>query len=392
MIDFIIIGGGIVGASMAYELAKYQFNVTLLEKETELSFGVSKSNSGIIHTGFQDDHNSLKGKFAVRGNQLYREMSKLLDFPFIPTGELVVAFPGERESIEQIKENGERLDIPGLEILDEKWLDKNEPMLSKEIECALLGPTAAVINPYEVIYAMAENALWGTTYCKQVTQYFNHLLSRERTRDFDRQALTRKFVDHHEHTNLPSVLESIGHEVIRPNMVFVLGTMTYAAILTTASRQTPLSMLFFRHLHVLLLPDALNPLVIHTPAQCFEQRMCTRTAKSRATIGNASHCLQQLSVSSGSLRLITLGSSRLTEYTAGSTFCNLVWPQTATHFRYCAAPSLGAQKFPLAASFNIALSSAWSATSFFSRAFSFWRALSSLDISGCILPYFCRQR
>jgi glycerol-3-phosphate dehydrogenase len=159
MIDFIIIGGGIVGASMAYELAKYQFNVTLLEKETELSFGVSKSNSGIIHTGFQDDHNSLKGKFAVRGNQLYREMSKLLDFPFIPTGELVVAFPGERESIEQIKENGERLDIPGLEILDEKWLDKNEPMLSKEIECALLGPTAAVINPYEVIYAMAENAI-----------------------------------------------------------------------------------------------------------------------------------------------------------------------------------------------------------------------------------------
>ncbi|MEA3360011.1 MAG: NAD(P)/FAD-dependent oxidoreductase [Thermodesulfobacteriota bacterium] len=159
MIDFIIIGGGIVGASMAYELAKYQFNVTLIEKEAELSFGVSKSNSGIIHTGFQDDHNSLKGKFAVRGNQLYREMSRLLDFPFIPTGELVVAFPGERQSIEQIKENGERLGIPGLEILDGKWLDKSEPMLSKEIEYALLGPTAAVINPYEVIYAMAENAI-----------------------------------------------------------------------------------------------------------------------------------------------------------------------------------------------------------------------------------------
>jgi glycerol-3-phosphate dehydrogenase len=159
MIDIIIIGGGIVGASMAYELAKYQLNVTLLEKETELSFGVSKSNSGIIHTGFQDDYNSLKGKLAVRGNFLYRKISSLLDFPFIPTGELVVAFPGQTESIEKIKENGERLGIPGLEIVDAKWLRKNEPMLSKEIEYALLGPSAAVINPWEVIYAMAENAI-----------------------------------------------------------------------------------------------------------------------------------------------------------------------------------------------------------------------------------------
>lgn len=158
MIDFLIIGGGIVGVSLAYELAKYQLVIVLLEKEAELSFGVSKSNSGIIHTGFQDDPRSLKARFAVRGNRLYREMAKVLDFPFIPTGELVVAFPGERESLEFIKENGEKLGIPGLEIKDRKWLEKHEPNLSREIEYALLGPTGAVINPYEVIYAMAENA------------------------------------------------------------------------------------------------------------------------------------------------------------------------------------------------------------------------------------------
>jgi glycerol-3-phosphate dehydrogenase len=156
--DLVVIGGGIIGASLVYEFAKYQLNTVLLEKEAELSFGVSKSNSGIVHTGFQDDPTSLKARLAVRGNQLYREMAKLLDFPFIPTGELVVAFPGERESIEFIKKDGERLGIPGLQIKDRKWLQKNEPNLSSEIECALLGPTGAVINPYEVIYAMAENA------------------------------------------------------------------------------------------------------------------------------------------------------------------------------------------------------------------------------------------
>jgi glycerol-3-phosphate dehydrogenase len=156
--DVLIIGGGIVGASLAYELAKYQLEIVLVEKEAELSFGVSKSNSGIVHTGFQDDPSSLKARLTVRGNQLYREMAEMLDFPFIPTGELVVAFPGEREGLERIKENGERLGIPGLEIVGGKWIRENEPNLSSEIECALLGPSAAVINPYEVIYAMAENA------------------------------------------------------------------------------------------------------------------------------------------------------------------------------------------------------------------------------------------
>ena len=157
--DFVIIGGGIVGVSLAYELAKYQLTVVLLEKEAELCFGVSKANSGIVHTGFQSDFGQLKTRLAVRGNELYREIAQLLDFPFAPLGELVVAFPGEREGLEKMRENGKRLGIPGLEIVERSWLHDNEPCLSEDIECALLGPTAAVINPYETAYAMAENAV-----------------------------------------------------------------------------------------------------------------------------------------------------------------------------------------------------------------------------------------
>lgn len=158
-VDFLIIGGGIVGVAVAQKLSGYALDGVLLEKEAELSFGVSKSNSGIIHTGFQSPSRQLKTRLAVRGNELYRELAENLDFPFIPTGELVVAFEGEREALEAIKENGERLGIPGLELVDKNWLKDNEPNLTGEIEWALLGPTAAVINPYETVYALAENAL-----------------------------------------------------------------------------------------------------------------------------------------------------------------------------------------------------------------------------------------
>jgi glycerol-3-phosphate dehydrogenase len=159
LFDFIIIGGGIVGASLAYELGKYQVSVLLLEKEAELSFGVSKANSGIVHTGFQSDYRQLKTKLAVRGNEIYRDIAKLLEFPYAPLGELVVAVPGEREALYAIKANGEKLGIPGLAIVERNWLQENEPHLSGEIECALIGPTAAVINPYETVHALAENAI-----------------------------------------------------------------------------------------------------------------------------------------------------------------------------------------------------------------------------------------
>ena len=156
--DVLIIGGGIVGASLAYELAKYQLDIVLLEKEAELSFGVTKANSGIVHTGFQSDPSALKTRLAVRGNTLYKQLAKLLDFPLVPVGELVVAFPGELEGLKRMKEAGEQLGIPGLEIVNRNWLDENEPNLSKEIQFALLGPSADVFNPYETVYAMAEQA------------------------------------------------------------------------------------------------------------------------------------------------------------------------------------------------------------------------------------------
>ena len=42
----------IMGAATAYELAKYDLKVKVLEKEHDLSNGTSKANSGIVHAGY----------------------------------------------------------------------------------------------------------------------------------------------------------------------------------------------------------------------------------------------------------------------------------------------------------------------------------------------------
>lgn len=157
--DVAIIGGGVVGTAIARELSRYKLRIILFEKEAELAFGVSKSNSGIIHPGTQIAPGSLKGKLCVLGNALTRSLAKELYIDFKEIGELIVAFDaGEAERLSRLKKDARALGVPRLKIVDRKWLSKNEPNLSGNAVAALYAPTAGVISPYRWVYDFAENA------------------------------------------------------------------------------------------------------------------------------------------------------------------------------------------------------------------------------------------
>jgi glycerol-3-phosphate dehydrogenase len=159
MYDVLIIGGGVCGTSIARELSRYKLKIALLEKEEELAFGVSKSNSGIIHPGTQNPVDSLKGRLCVSGNMLTRRIAGELGIDFKEVGELIVAFTEEdRLRLVKIKKEAEALGVPGLMIVDRRWLGKNEPNLSKKVIAALYAPTAGIISPYRWVYDLSENA------------------------------------------------------------------------------------------------------------------------------------------------------------------------------------------------------------------------------------------
>jgi glycerol-3-phosphate dehydrogenase len=158
--DVAIIGAGITGTSIARELSRYRLNIALLEKEEEPAFGVSKSNSGIIHPGTQNPVNSLKGKLCVQGNFLIRKISKELGLDFKEVGELIVSFNEEEtKELLRLKEEAEILGVPGLEIVDKAWLKQHEPNLNSEAVRGLYAPTAGIISPYRMVYDLAENAV-----------------------------------------------------------------------------------------------------------------------------------------------------------------------------------------------------------------------------------------
>ena len=158
--DVLIIGGGVIGTAIARELSQYRCRIVLCEKEEELAFGVSKSNSGIIHPGTQNPLGSLKGRLCVEGNALTRSIARELGVDFKQVGELIVAFgQNDMPRLEQIRKDAEALGVKGLRMVDRAWLRAHEPNLNPDIPAALYAPSAGIISPYRWVYDLAQNAM-----------------------------------------------------------------------------------------------------------------------------------------------------------------------------------------------------------------------------------------
>ncbi|AKI96918.1 NAD(P)/FAD-dependent oxidoreductase [Kosmotoga pacifica] len=155
-----IIGGGIVGALLAYELSHYEVEVILIEKRSDFGQGVTKANSAIVHGGYDDPPGSLRASLCYHGNQLYDELSEKLGVPLKRTGSLVVA----RDSLDELKklnellEKGEKNGVSGIKIVDRSFMEEREPNLSKEFSYALYCPHTGITEPWMVAILAIEAA------------------------------------------------------------------------------------------------------------------------------------------------------------------------------------------------------------------------------------------
>ncbi|EJT6493297.1 FAD-dependent oxidoreductase [Clostridium perfringens] len=159
MRDIIVIGAGVVGCSIARELSKYNLDVLVVEKNSDVSEGISKGNSGIVHAGYNEKIGTLKAKLNIEGNKIFDDLSRDLQFPFKRNGAFILAFSDEEmKALESLKENGEKLGVEGLEILTREEALNIEPNLNKEIVGVLNVKTSGIVSPYEMTIALAENA------------------------------------------------------------------------------------------------------------------------------------------------------------------------------------------------------------------------------------------
>ena len=157
--DVVVIGAGAVGCAVARELSKYQVDVIVVEKNEDVGGDASKSNSAIIHTGYDAAPGTLESQLVVAANPMYDELVKDLDVPFARIGAILPAITDEQfEKLPEIKEKAFRNHVYDVEYKTAAELLEMEPNLNPDVKGGLWIPRESIIDPFILVQALAENA------------------------------------------------------------------------------------------------------------------------------------------------------------------------------------------------------------------------------------------
>ncbi len=153
--DYIIIGSGIVGLTIAHTLRKKQpgARILVIDKEGDAARHASGRNSGVLHTGFYYTADSLKARFTVQGNRRLRAYCADKGLRINECGKLVVARDEtELFQLYELERRGKR-NGSNVRLIDEgraRELESNVRTFRK----ALHSPDTATVDPAEICLAI----------------------------------------------------------------------------------------------------------------------------------------------------------------------------------------------------------------------------------------------
>ncbi len=158
-----IVGGGIVGASIARVLSRYEnLKVHIIEKMSDVGWGVSKANTALIHGGYDDDPQKypLRASLCVKGNRLWQKWVKDLEIPHVWSGALIIALQNEDiKHLSTLLERGIRNGVPEMRLVEKEELQALQPGIASEATGALYVPTVGQIASPRATVAIIENAV-----------------------------------------------------------------------------------------------------------------------------------------------------------------------------------------------------------------------------------------
>ena len=152
MTDVIVIGGGVIGLSIARELSSSGKETIVLEKNERAGDVTSSRNSGVIHAGIYYPEDFLKTKLCVQGNRLIYGYAKEKKINHKKYGKFIIASnKTELSNLDAILNQGKKNNVEINRVEKEKVLEKNPGLV---FHGALYSPNSGVIDVPEYVTAL----------------------------------------------------------------------------------------------------------------------------------------------------------------------------------------------------------------------------------------------
>ncbi|KAI0052602.1 FAD dependent oxidoreductase [Auriscalpium vulgare] len=171
VVDYLVVGGGVVGLAVARLLAQRCANKTtfLVERHPRGGEETSSRNSEVIHAGLYYPTSSYKTRLCLRGRQLMYAHCEANGVPFRRAGKLVVATADQHLYIESLHRKAQLLEPPPRWPAEEPVLPTElitgdqaralEPSLSQDIAGALWSPMTGIVDSHSFIESLEKDII-----------------------------------------------------------------------------------------------------------------------------------------------------------------------------------------------------------------------------------------
>lgn len=151
--NILIIGGGITGLCIAYQLTERKItdSIIIIDKEKDLGVHTSGRNSGILHAGIYYEPTTLKAKICVKGARRLRKWAEDRGLTINGCGKYIV--PQEvslDHKLDLLLERG-LMNGANVKIISKDELKERFPSARSASDRALWSPQTCVVNPKEII-------------------------------------------------------------------------------------------------------------------------------------------------------------------------------------------------------------------------------------------------
>ncbi|MFU0824550.1 NAD(P)/FAD-dependent oxidoreductase [Clostridium sp.] len=156
--DVLILGGGLIGCAVAYELSKYSLNIALIERDYDIVDDVTLVNSAITHDGIQCEDN-IMSKLQFMGNDIIQDLVNKFNLPYKKCDSIIIAQSEEQKNhLEKLYERAVKRGASNIALLEGRHVYNLEPNLNLDVKNAIYSQNTGVICPYDLGISYGEIA------------------------------------------------------------------------------------------------------------------------------------------------------------------------------------------------------------------------------------------